>query len=81
MAPPVSARLNTATGDLRYQNFINTLWWDTTEFLYDSDVEKIKKGFGDFILIDTNFNHVNAFMPVQNLFKPLEKPATVTSGP
>jgi surface carbohydrate biosynthesis protein len=39
---------------------------------YDSEVEKIKKECGDFILVNTNFNHVNAFTPVQNLFKPLE---------
>ncbi len=41
---------------------------------YDSDVARIKKTYGDFILINTNFNHVNAFTPVQNLFQP-------TSGP
>ncbi|MGD1968212.1 MAG: hypothetical protein PVH74_16370 [Desulfobacterales bacterium] len=41
---------------------------------YESDVDTIKKTYGDFILINTNFNHVNAFSPVQNLFKPPEKP-------
>ncbi len=41
---------------------------------YNSDVERIKKAYGDFILVNTNFNHVNAFSPVQNLFKPPEKP-------
>jgi surface carbohydrate biosynthesis protein len=40
---------------------------------YDSEVQKIKKAYGDFILINTNFNHVNAFSPVQNLFQPPEK--------
>ena len=40
---------------------------------YDSEVEKIKKAYGDFILVNTNFNHVNAFTPVQNLFQPVEK--------
>ncbi|MGD8990763.1 MAG: hypothetical protein PVI00_04830 [Desulfobacterales bacterium] len=40
---------------------------------YDRAVEKIKKAYGDFILVNTNFNHVNAFSPVQNLFKPLKK--------
>ena len=44
---------------------------------YDSDVEKIKKAYGDFILINTNFNHVNAFTPVKNLFKPVEKPGEI----
>jgi surface carbohydrate biosynthesis protein len=37
---------------------------------YDSEVEKIKKTYGNFILVNTNFNHVNAFTPVQNLFQP-----------
>jgi surface carbohydrate biosynthesis protein len=40
---------------------------------YHIAVEKIKKAYGDFILVNTNFNHVNAFSPVQNLFKPLKK--------
>jgi len=41
---------------------------------YDSEVEKIKKAYGNFILVNTNFNHVNAFTPVQNLFQPVENP-------
>jgi surface carbohydrate biosynthesis protein len=41
---------------------------------YDRDVDAIKKTYGDFILVNTNFNHVNAFSSVQNLFKPSEKP-------
>ena len=41
---------------------------------YNSEVEKIKKEYGDFILVNTNFNHVNAFTPVQNLFQPVDKP-------
>jgi surface carbohydrate biosynthesis protein len=40
---------------------------------YDSEVEKIKKTYGNFILVNTNFNHVNAFTPVQNLFQPVGK--------
>jgi len=39
---------------------------------YDKDVQKIKQEYGDFILVNTNFNHVNAFTPVQNLFQPAE---------
>ena len=39
---------------------------------YDSEVEKIIAKHGNFILINTNFNHVNAFTPVQNLFQPVE---------
>jgi rhamnogalacturonyl hydrolase YesR len=37
MAPPALARLSYATGDLRYLDFMNTLWWDTTAFLYDKE--------------------------------------------
>ncbi len=39
---------------------------------YDNEVAKIKNANGDFILVNTNFNHVNAFTPVQNLFQPVE---------
>jgi surface carbohydrate biosynthesis protein len=41
---------------------------------YDNEVAKIKKEHGDFILVNTNFNHVNAFTPVQNLFQPVQNP-------
>jgi rhamnogalacturonyl hydrolase YesR len=37
MAPPVLARLSKATGELKYQDFMNTLWWDTIELLYDRE--------------------------------------------
>ncbi|MBW2410863.1 MAG: hypothetical protein JRF72_13775 [Deltaproteobacteria bacterium] len=40
---------------------------------YDAEVKQIKKTYGDFILVNTNFNHVNAFTPVQNLFQPARK--------
>jgi hypothetical protein len=33
-----------------------------------------KRSDGDFILINTNFNHVNAFYPAQNLFHPVREP-------
>ncbi|HYJ46442.1 MAG TPA: glycoside hydrolase family 88 protein, partial [Pyrinomonadaceae bacterium] len=35
MAPPVLARLYTATHDRKYLDFLNTMWWDTTAFLFD----------------------------------------------
>ena len=44
---------------------------------YENEVAEIKKAHGDFILVNTNFNHVNAFTPVQNLFQPVEKPGDV----
>ena len=37
MAPPTLARLSYATGNLRYLDFMNTLWWDTVELLYDRE--------------------------------------------
>jgi surface carbohydrate biosynthesis protein len=41
---------------------------------YDKEVNQIRRKFGDFILINTNFNHVNAYGPDMNLFKPAKKP-------
>ena len=41
---------------------------------YDHKVAKIKAEHGDFVLVNTNFNHVNAFTPVQNLFQPVGSP-------
>ena len=38
--------------------------------LYDHDVEKIRQAHDDFILINTNFNQVNAYYPDMNLLKP-----------
>jgi unsaturated rhamnogalacturonyl hydrolase len=37
MAPPVLARLSSATGERKYIDFMNKLWWDTTELLYDKE--------------------------------------------
>jgi surface carbohydrate biosynthesis protein len=37
---------------------------------YQKDVEEFQARYADFILVNTNFNHVNAFGPDMNLFKP-----------
>jgi surface carbohydrate biosynthesis protein len=37
---------------------------------YAAEVEKIRAAHGKFFLVNTNFNHVNGFTPVQNLFQP-----------
>ena len=37
MAPPVFARLYTVTKDQKYLKFLNTMWWDTTDFLFDKE--------------------------------------------
>jgi len=39
MAPPVLARLNAATGDKKYIDYLNTMWWDTTDFLFDQEAK------------------------------------------
>ena len=39
MAPPVLARLNAATGDKKYLDYLNTMWWDTTDFLFDQEAK------------------------------------------
>lgn len=35
MAPPVIARLHTATGDPRYLDLLHELYWDSVDYLYD----------------------------------------------
>jgi rhamnogalacturonyl hydrolase YesR len=35
MAPPVLAGLSAVTGDPTYLDFMNAMWWDATDFLYD----------------------------------------------
>jgi rhamnogalacturonyl hydrolase YesR len=39
MAPPVLARLNAVTGDQKYIDYMNRMWWDTTDFLFDQDAK------------------------------------------
>ena len=46
---------------------------------FAEDVDKIQKKYGNFILLNTNFNHVNAFAPDMNLFKPVKKPGETPS--
>jgi surface carbohydrate biosynthesis protein len=45
-----------------------------TRSFYRREVEGIRRRLGDFILVNTNFNHVNAFYPSMNLFRPLKRP-------
>ena len=40
---------------------------------YLDDVRQLREKYGDFILINTNFNHVNAYGPDMNLFKPVKR--------
>ena len=41
---------------------------------YEPEAAEIRKTYGRFILVNTNFNHVNAFFPAQNLFRPVNAP-------
>ncbi len=41
---------------------------------YADEIASIREEFGDFILVNTNFNHVNAFGDDMNLFKPVKRP-------
>ena len=44
---------------------------------YEPEAESLRRRYGDFILVNTNFNHVNAFFPAQNLFRPVKNAAKV----
>ena len=41
--------------------------------IYQGDVKHLRSIYGDFILVNTNFNHVNAFSPDLNLFQPAKQ--------
>jgi surface carbohydrate biosynthesis protein len=41
---------------------------------YADEVAAIRREHGDFILVNTNFNHVNAFGADMNLFQPARRP-------
>ena len=41
---------------------------------YADEIQAIHDRFGDYLLVNTNFNHVNAFFPAQNLFRPAAQP-------
>lgn len=40
---------------------------------YEKEVQALRRQYGNFILVNTNFNHVNAFGSDMNLFKPVRK--------
>jgi len=45
--------------------------------LYRKEADENLKRYGEFILINTNFNHVNAFYPFLNLFQPAKNPGEI----
>lgn len=44
---------------------------------YEKEAEELRNTFGEFILVNTNFNHVNAFYPKMNLFQPVSRPGKI----
>jgi surface carbohydrate biosynthesis protein len=52
----------------------NDLLRPEIQTFYNDVVKKVQETYGDFILINTNFNHVNAFSPDRRLFLPVDKP-------
>jgi len=44
---------------------------------FEDDVAKLRRTYGNFILINSNFNHINSFYPVQGLFLPVTKAGEV----
>jgi rhamnogalacturonyl hydrolase YesR len=48
MGPTALAYLSTATGDLKYLNKATSLWWKTTDYLYDTN-EKLYSRDGSFL--------------------------------
>jgi surface carbohydrate biosynthesis protein len=41
---------------------------------YEEKAAELRNTYGEFILVNTNFNHVNAFYPRMNLFQPVSGP-------
>jgi surface carbohydrate biosynthesis protein len=39
---------------------------------YETEIDLLRRKYGDYILINTNFNHVNAFYSSMNLFQPVK---------
>ncbi|MFQ5644524.1 MAG: surface carbohydrate biosynthesis protein, partial [Thiogranum sp.] len=46
---------------------------DEVRPFYRDDADALRRRYGKYILVNTNFNHVNAFYPAQNLFRPSSK--------
>jgi len=41
---------------------------------YEDEVQALRQQYGNFLLVNTNFNHVNAFGPDMNLLQPVNTP-------
>ena len=42
--------------------------------IYENNIQDLRRQYGEYILVNTNFNHVNAFYASMNLFKPQRNP-------
>jgi surface carbohydrate biosynthesis protein len=47
----------------------NDLLRDEMRAFYEDEIRQIREAYRPFVLINTNFNHVNAYHPTQNLFQ------------
>ncbi len=47
---------------------------------YEAEVQTLRDTYGDFVLVNTNFNHVNAFGADMNLFQPVKTPGKQPSS-
>lgn len=54
MAPPAWTRLYVATGQRRYLDFMNRLWWVTSDFLYDREEHLYFRDASYFALREPN---------------------------
>jgi surface carbohydrate biosynthesis protein len=63
---PASATIH-ITGNPR-----NDMLRSEIRVFYEMEVKELRRNYGDFILVNTNFNHVNAFYPSMNLFQPVK---------
>jgi unsaturated rhamnogalacturonyl hydrolase len=54
MAPPAWTRLYVATGERKYLDFMNRLWWVTSDFLYDKDEHLYFRDASYFALREAN---------------------------
>ncbi len=57
MAPPTLARLAKVTGDTQYLKFMDTMYWDTTDFLKDKEEHLFYRDASYFFNSDTPKGH------------------------
>ncbi|MCF8266873.1 MAG: glycoside hydrolase family 88 protein [Ignavibacteriales bacterium] len=64
MSPPTLARLYKATNDIKYIDYLDDMWWDASEFLYDEEDhlffrdKRFIPGVSDSLILEKNGNKV-----------------------